>query len=1536
MMNLWKIIKGILLLVVIALLLAFVAVRMPSVQNFVCSKVVSSLSDKIDGDISVGNVYLALFNGVVVKDVCVREANGDTLLFAGKIMANLKHSSITKGSFRFGKVVLEDAQFNMRNVTPDSTNLSVMLASLKKKPATDDEKAKDADKEDDEPFLNSLTVEKLLLRNVSFSKLNPFAEAPENPGSCKIDWKNLDIDKINLDVSDLKYKAGEIDADIRKISLRESRGFDLAELSGNFHMGPKTVVRGRDTVTRQEFRIDGLHIDDNKSDLNLNWLSFEMDDMKGFSDFCHAVDMDGNFRKSRIDSRTLRSFTTFFDGKETVLNLQGRVTGPVSNLNTEKLLISTPSQLTSLDVTARVSNISSDKPLALDVDLRNLKTTASDLGELLHSVSPKMDSKIISKFLPNESITLNAKVKGPLTGFTAKCGLATADCGTVNIDAGCSADGGFGFSGLVHGSGINLGRILSNESMGRISFDADADAKLGSNPSVDLRDLTISEFKFKDYLYHDISASGKLEDGVVTARVSSADCNLNFNALGQYDKQNGADVIKASIDLKNADLHALHFDDREVASVRLAANADLKHTADNVWLGAINVGGLNYSLEDGRHDVGDINLRSYASDSTYAMSLKSSFANARYHGDAPVGRFVNELLDLAVRNELPNVMKPSGMTDCAQGEGHDYDFRLVTSDAKPVLDFFLPQLFVHDNTALTASIRDSKDLSVHLNSDLVAFNDIYVRDLGLTVSNPDSYVNCLVTSSMLQKGTIVAENDDINAVINDNVVHLNYAFDNSTSDTNSAHLELMASFPSPEESDCKLIANILPSDFTLEEVTWNISPATVTYKPKDITIQGFRISNEDQMLSADGTMSASRDDMLKVNLKNFDISMLNRFIKKDLGAGGTLTGSAQMSAVFADDMELMADIKGSDLVMGGNSLGDLDIRSQWNDEKSRMDLYVANTLEGKDPLKVVGYYKPDGGEMDIDVDLADFGLAPIEPFITSLATDVSGGLTGRINLGGKKGAYTIKTRDTRFEDFGFIFDFTRVPYVLNGPFSIDNKSIKFDRVEMRDPYGNKGTLSGGLTHDFFKDIVLNIRISLKNMLGLNTTAADNETFYGKAFVDGSVRVTGSLDKIGVSVNITPSSSSLVHVPLGSSSSERASLLTFVDGGNYGNSAYDSLVTAIRKQEEEKSHSSLTANVRLNANPNMEINLDINREVGDVLRAKGNGQISMVVKDGDFNIKGGYNIEEGSYKFVLMGLASRDFILNSGSTINFTGDIMQSELNLTATYRTKASIATLISDSTSVSNRRTVDCGVDITGKLSNPQLDFNFTFPDLDLLTQTKVNNALSTEDKRLKQFIALLVSGGFLPDEQSGIVNNTTLLFSNASEIMSNQINNIFRQLNIPLDLGFNYQPGENGHDMFDVALSTQLFNNRVTINGNIGNRQYVSGAKSDIVGDVDVDIKLNKSGNLRLNLFSHSADQYSNYLDQTQRNGVGIAYQSEFDNFNELIRNVFWSKARKEQYEIEQRALRMQQFRLFRDSIPSNAPRLNKDSIPQAKPLL
>ncbi|MCK7540550.1 MAG: translocation/assembly module TamB domain-containing protein [Marinilabiliales bacterium] len=60
---------------------------------------------------------------------------------------------------------------------------------------------------------------------------------------------------------------------------------------------------------------------------------------------------------------------------------------------------------------------------------------------------------------------------------------------------------------------------------------------------------------------------------------------------------------------------------------------------------------------------------------------------------------------------------------------------------------------------------------------------------------------------------------------------------------------------------------------------------------------------------------------------------------------------------------------------------------------------------------------------------------------------------------------------------------------------------------------------------------------------------------------------------------------------------------------------------------------------------------------------------------------------------------------------------------------------------------------------------------------------------------------------------------------MLSNQLSNWLSQISNDFDIGFNYRPGNEITDQeVEVALSTQLLNNKVTLNGNVdvGGNQY------------------------------------------------------------------------------------------------------------------
>ena len=581
------------------------------------------------------------------------------------------------------------------------------------------------------------------------------------------------------------------------------------------------------------------------------------------------------------------------------------------------------------------------------------------------------------------------------------------------------------------------------------------------------------------------------------------------------------------------------------------------------------------------------------------------------------------------------------------------------------------------------------------------------------------------------------------------------------------------------------------------------------------------------------------------------------------------------------------------------AIGVLNIGGAWDGGAKTVDLELYNDLAGERTIEAKSNILLEDRIMTTKLDMNRLRIKYVKPLLTSIFSDIDGYMSGSLMLDGHLDSLNISSVDCRLDEGTLTVDYTDVPYFADGTFHLDNKGVYFDEMNMRDRYNGTGYIYGSINWDNFRNINFDTSIKVNEIEGINLTETKGDVFYGNVFATGNIGITGPAKSLTLNIDAVTAKNGEIHIPItdAATAGRGTNLLKFTEyGKDIYIDPYEAMMTNLQRKEEAEEKADLTVNVNITASPDVEAFVEIDKASGNVLSGRGNGALELSVTPEAFTINGDYTLTGGNYKFVAIGLVSRDFQIQDGSSVRFNGELLESTLDINAIYKTKASLSALIADTTSVSNRRTVECGINISDKLSDPRLEFSIEIPDLDPTIKSRVESALSTDDKVQKQFLSLILSNSFLPDEQSGIVNNSSMLYSNVTEMLANQLSNIFQKLNIPLDLGLNYQPNEKGNDIFDVAVSTQLFNNRVVVNGSVGNKQYNTGGTQDVVGDLDIEIKLDRSGSFRLNLFSHSADSYTNFLDNSQRNGVGLTYQTEFNNFGQFVKGIFSSKDKRQ----------------------------------------
>ena len=132
-------------------------------------------------------------------------------------------------------------------------------------------------------------------------------------------------------------------------------------------------------------------------------------------------------------------------------------------------------------------------------------------------------------------------------------------------------------------------------------------------------------------------------------------------------------------------------------------------------------------------------------------------------------------------------------------------------------------------------------------------------------------------------------------------------------------------------------------------------------------------------------------------------------------------------------------------------------------------------------------------------------------------------------------------------------------------------------------------------------------------------------------------------------------------------------------------------------------------------------------------------------------------------------------------------------------------------------------------------------------------------------------------------------------SELLSNQLSNWLSQISDDYDIGVNYRPGDEiTTDQLEVALSTQILDDRVTIHTNVDMGGSQTTAKTEetttknISGEFDIIVKLTSNGKLSMKAYNHSNDDQL-FLTSQYTQGVGFVYREDFNTFGELVKR-YW----------------------------------------------
>ncbi|MBR6415640.1 MAG: translocation/assembly module TamB domain-containing protein [Bacteroidales bacterium] len=1481
-----------------------IALQSPGVQTFLAKKALRFIEGTVNADISFEKLHVRPFNALVLKDVSVVDkdpfipsegmpAQQDTFFRAKYLTATFSLKGLFRGEgLHLGTVTVKDGLFVLAT-DPTGSNLKRIIATKKK-----EKKEKKGGSVFD---AQRVDVRGLEFRLVNFKKPKPAKEGG-------INWSDLDVFDINLQGRHLKFADGVMEGIADHLSFTEKSGYTVRDMSGKAKVG------------NGQTKIDNLHILDSWSDINIPDFLMSYPDMSAWKDFVNRIYFDATIDPSTIDIESIAYFAPGLHKNTFKVDVRTGFKGYISDFKVSGLRFDEKHSGVSASVDGGIIGLPDSQGMLTDFDIKGLSFTTEGLSTLIKGWAPKAKVNL-GNIAPGEKFTMDAKMKGPLNRLSANADIsAPSGNATANLDIRNIIDKkrDIALSGKVTTRGLDVGGLLGIDQVGSASVMADLSATLSKGgPSVKVDSLSVNSLEALGYTFKGVSGSGEYgRDGII-ARIESDDPNLDVALDASMGKAKDGEPTKYSVNgvIYNIDLHELGFDRKEVSRLSMTLGSDFSIDEDGGINGKAEIGNLVMEDPTGAHPIGDISLRGDDSDGQNHLSMRSSFADVTFSGNDFVGSFVKDLLSLSMDRHLSALSssvpkkdkkgnekeKYSPFDEDGKYTGGAYEAAVSLRNTRNLLSFIAPGLYIADSTRIKVKISENGLLTGNVNSQRLAMGTKFFRDVNLNLTNEDDAIRGDITTSQISVSPLNIFDGNISVFASHNDVGAMISFDNGTEPENKGELYLTGNLSRDESDSLCVKAEVVPSGIYFNGNPWNIVSDEISIRGSDISVGNLRLTNSEQYINIDGGISPTSSDTLRMDLRRFDISIADAFIPKSPGFKGLATGNAVLISPMKQNMGLIVDIDSESTVIDDEEVGTLHIDSSWDDEVKALKVAISNEIGETDNFDLRGNYYTSDKSIVADLELDHLNLGYFEPFLLSLFSKMDGSVSGEVDITGPMNNLEIRSRDLTIDEADLTLAFTNVPYKAKGALDLDPTGVYFRDVTLGDTHRGTGKVTGKIGWDHLKDMLLDLRVDFTGMEVLNSPEGHNPSFYGNAFANGSAIITGPFNAISLNINATTVDDGKFHLPLGGGNSAKISnLLTFkqeevpvfID-------PYDEMMKTIG--EESKKSNDLRVRLRVNVHSGVEALVEIDNEGNNVLNGRGTGLIELNVRPSQsvFDLGGAYNLQSGNFHLDLMGIAKRDFEIQDGSTIHFSGDVMDSDLDINGIYRTKASIGTLISDTTSTS-RRTIDCGIAITGKLSSPEVSFSIDVPDIDPTTQAKVQSALSTQDRVQKQFLALLVTGSFLPDEQTGVTNNFQMFNNTFSEMMAGQLSAILQEFNIPVDVGLEYQ----GTDKFDLALSTELFDNKVVVNGTIGNKYGNTTGSNDVVGDLDIEVKLERTGALRLKLFSHSADQYTRYLDNSQRNGVGITYQREFNNLRRFLSDIFTSKKKKAEREETMRA--------------------------------
>ena len=453
-----------------------------------------------------------------------------------------------------------------------------------------------------------------------------------------------------------------------------------------------------------------------------------------------------------------------------------------------------------------------------------------------------------------------------------------------------------------------------------------------------------------------------------------------------------------------------------------------------------------------------------------------------------------------------------------------------------------------------------------------------------------------------------------------------------------------------------------------------------------------------------------------VSLQNIDVEIRRirlQEITSVLPYFPEITGLFSLEAHYIQtekDLQLSAEASVDELTYERQRIGDVALGATWlPGEQGKQYLNAYLNHEQAEVLVADGKLVPTRtgkDSLEVNTTLEHFPLRVANVFIPDQMVTLSGDMDGNLNITGSteqpliNGELVLDSVAVLSRQYGarFMFD--------NRPVQIKNNRLEFDKFAIYTTSKNPFTIDGYVDFRDMSRPMANLNMLAQNYTLLDAKRTRESLVYGKVFADFRATVKGPLDGLNMRGNVsllgnTDVSYVLTDSPL-TVQDRLGSLVTFT--------SFSDTTTVVRQEVPTVSLGGLDMVMMVHIDPSVRVKVDLDASNDNRIELEGGGDLSMkYTPQGDLTLTGRYTLSGGLMKYALPVIAAKEFAIDNGSYVEWTGNPMDPMLNFKATDRIRASVSEGENGGSRMVN---FDVSVVVKNRLDNLSFAFDVAAPE--------------------------------------------------------------------------------------------------------------------------------------------------------------------------------------------------------------------------------